>query len=83
MSEPLELDEYLALKRQLESLRTKRDQAQGRLQQVKKSLQKDFNVTSLAEARKQLAALDKQLDKDAKQLQGIVDDLVERFAEEA
>jgi predicted nucleic acid-binding Zn-ribbon protein len=54
---PLTLDDYQALKRSVEELTRRRDEAKGALAQVMKDIRKDFGCKTLKEAKTLLRKL--------------------------
>jgi len=72
------LDKYLQLKKKVELLQQKADQAEGALGEVMKQLKRDFGCSTLVEAKKKL----KQLEKQEASSQKEFDSAVKKFEED-
>lgn len=48
------MDDYESLKREVAEMRQRRDRARGAFQELKKSIKRDFGVSTLKEAKKLL-----------------------------
>ena len=71
------LDKYLQLKKKVEAAQQKADQAEGALGEIMKQLKRDFDCSTLGEAKKKL----KQLEKQEATIQKEFDSAVEKFNE--
>lgn len=59
----MNLNQFLALKNKVESLRRKADEAKGARDQLQKQLQNDYGCGTLDEAKKLLIQLNKEKEK--------------------
>lgn len=57
------LERFQQLKQRADSLRGERDQAVGALKELKKRLRKEFGCLTVADAKKELQQLDRELEK--------------------
>ena len=72
------LDKYLQLKKKVEAAQQKADQAEGALGEIMKQLKRDFDCSTLAEAKKKLKHLEKQEASSKKEF----DAAVEKYEED-
>lgn len=69
---------FQQIKKKVDDLKSKKDRAEGALQQVLATLKKDFNVDSIAAARDLL----KETREDAERLESEYDSKLKEFMEE-
>ena len=71
------LDKYLSLKKRVETAQQEADKAEGALSEVMKQLEREFDCSTLNEAKRKL----KQLRKQAELSKKAFDDALEEFEE--
>lgn len=77
-----ELKKYMDLKRRVEKAQQEADKAQGAFDQVMKELKKDFECSTLEEAKKKLVSLQKQEKKAKEAFEEAVEEFEEKWVDE-
>lgn len=74
----MNLEKYQKLLKKAEELRSQADRADGKLQQLKEQLKKEFGCNTIKEARTKF----KKLDAEYKQATKAADEAMEKFEQE-
>jgi hypothetical protein len=80
MSDPMLEKRLLKIKRDLEDVRTRKAQAEGRKQSALERLQKEHGCSNVKEAEKKAATLRKEIDNGNTVLTGMLKKLEEDYA---
>ncbi len=82
MSDDATLKKYMRLKKDVETAQRRADQAQGALDQLMKTLEKDFGCDTLKEAKTKLKSLQKQEEKVRGEFETAVEEFEEKWEEQ-
>lgn len=75
------LNDYLRLKKKVESAQQQADQAEGALGEVMKQLKKEFGCTTLKEAKKKLKQLERQKESSKEDFETAVEKFEDDWSE--
>ncbi len=82
MSNDTTLKKYIQLRKDVETAQRRADQAQGALDQLMKTLEKDYECTTLKQAKKKLKSLQTQEEKLRGEFTEAVDEFEEKWNEQ-
>jgi predicted nuclease with TOPRIM domain len=77
----INIDEYKEIKKKHEILKSKKDKAEGALDEILKRLSDEFDFDSIEEAEKQLSANKKQLEKIKMELESELEEFSKKWDE--
>jgi len=77
----INIDEYKEIKKKHEILKSKKDKAEGALDEILKRLSDEFGFDSIEEAEKQLLANKKQLEKIKTELESELEEFSKKWDE--
>lgn len=75
------IKDYLKLKKQVEQAKAQADKAEGALEQLFKTLKKDYGVNNLEGAKKKQKTLEKELNKLQKQFDNAYEEFKEKWGD--
>lgn len=77
-----QLKKYLELKKKVEQAQQKSDKAEGALEQIMEQLKEKFGCSTLKEAKKKLALLEKQEREAKEEFETAIEEFEEKWEEE-
>lgn len=81
MSNDQTLKKYMRLKKDVETAQQRADRAQGALDQLMKTLEKDFDCSTLKQAKTKLTSLQKKEETAREEFEEAVDEFEEKWEE--
>ena len=82
MPEDATLKKYLQLKKNVDAAQQRADRSQGALDQLMKTLEKDFGCGTLKKAKKKLKSLQEQEEKAREEFEASIEEFEEKWEEQ-